>query len=65
MMAESKTTVEMKKSVENGQSAEVSIKNEVKVVALHSFGGLRSVKVENRAEPSLEKGQVLIRVKAT
>ncbi|XP_055357838.1 synaptic vesicle membrane protein VAT-1 homolog-like isoform X2 [Paramacrobiotus metropolitanus] len=58
-----------KKSMENGPSVDsadkLSIKQEIKAVILNSFGGLRSVKVENKAEPSLEKGHVLIRVKAT
>ncbi|OWA50608.1 Synaptic vesicle membrane protein VAT-1-like protein-like [Hypsibius exemplaris] len=61
------------KGLQNGQTGSVEgkagvpppLKQEVKVIALNSFGGLRSVKVENRPEPSMEKGQVLIRVKAT
>ena len=58
-------TVDMKAGGISGDFKVPPLKNEIKAVSLHSFGGPRSVKVENRPEPGMEKGQVLIRVKAT
>lgn len=37
---------------------------EMKAVVLTCFGGLKAVKIQNKPEPTLSEGEVLIRVKA-
>lgn len=37
---------------------------EMKAVVLSSFGGLKAVKIQNKPEPTVAEGEVLIRVKA-
>lgn len=39
-------------------------KKEMRAVVLTGFGGLKSVKILKKPEPSVSKGEVLIRVKA-
>lgn len=50
----------------NGKAAaaEEPPKPEMKAVVLTGFGGLKSVKILKKPEPSLAEGEVVIRVKA-
>ncbi|KAL0278671.1 UNVERIFIED_CONTAM: hypothetical protein PYX00_000424 [Menopon gallinae] len=54
------------KIVENGETEEKAAEQpkEMRSVVLTSFGGLKSVKVLKKPEPTLNAGEVLIRVKA-
>ena len=63
MASTTNATKEAAKPVQNGQTSvseasapPLTLKQEVKVVALNSFGGLRSVKVEGRPEPEHGEG---------
>lgn len=48
----------------NGKAAEEPAKPEMKAVVLTGFGGLKSVKILKKPEPSLADGEVIIRVKS-
>lgn len=55
------------KPAENGETEEKTTEQppkEMRAVVLTSFGGLKSVKVQKKPEPTLAEGEVLIRVKA-
>lgn len=64
--AEPKEKVEndVKEAEEASEVKEVSEIKEMKCVVLSSFGGLKSVKIQNKPEPTASEGEVLIRVKA-
>lgn len=67
--AEKKTeqTPEQTKTAEgNGKAvvAEEPPKPEMKAVVLTGFGGLKSVKILKKPEPTVAEGEVVIRVKA-
>lgn len=57
---------EQAKAEGNGKAAVVEEppKAEMKAVVLTGFGGLKSVKILKKPEPSLAEGEVVIRVKA-
>lgn len=57
---------EQPKAEGNGKAAvsEEPPKPEMKAVVLTGFGGLKSVKILKKPEPSLAEGEVVIRVKA-
>lgn len=57
---------EQPKAEGNGKAAaaEEPPKPEMKAVVLTGFGGLKSVKILKKPEPSLADGEVVIRVKA-
>lgn len=59
-------TAEQSKVEGNGKAAaaEEPPKPEMKAVVLTGFGGLKSVKILKKPEPSLAEGEVIIRVKA-
>lgn len=68
-MSEAESKVEEKpaqegesKPAENGDTAEKVA--EMRAVVLTGFGGLKTVKVLKKPEPTLAEGEVLIRVKA-
>lgn len=53
------------KAEDNGKAvAEEPPKAEMKAVVLTGFGGLKSVKILKKPEPTLGEGEVVIRVKA-
>lgn len=55
------------KPAENGETEEKTVEQppkEMRAVVLTGFGGLKSVKVQKKPEPTLAEGEVLIRVKA-
>lgn len=45
------------------ESPPASIPNEMKAIVLTGYGGLKSVKIQKRPEPTAADGEVLIRVK--
>lgn len=58
---------EQPKTEGNGKAApavEEPPKAEMKAVVLTGFGGLKSVKILKKPEPTLAEGEVIIRVKA-
>jgi len=59
-------TAAQSKAEGNGKAAaaEEPPKPEMKAVVLTGFGGLKSVKILKKPEPSLAEGEVVIRVKA-
>lgn len=61
-------TIEQPKAEGNGKAAAAATeeppKPEMKAVVLTGFGGLKSVKILKKPEPSLGEGEVIIRVKA-
>jgi len=75
-MTEEETKVEStpaaaeEKSNENGEKSEKPVEEakpevkEMRAIVLTGFGGLKSVKVLKKPEPSLAQGEILIRVKA-
>ncbi|GIY86870.1 synaptic vesicle membrane protein VAT-1 homolog-like [Caerostris darwini] len=58
-----KTENDVKEAVEATEEQTPPAK-EMKCVVLSSFGGLKSVKIQNKPEPTPGEGEVLIRVKA-
>lgn len=48
----------------NATEAEKEVPKEMRAVVLTGFGGLKSVKILKKPEPTLNEGEVLIRVKA-
>lgn len=58
--------VEQPKAEGNGKAAaaEEPPKPEMKAVVLTGFGGLKSVKILKKPEPTVSEGEVVIRVKA-
>ena len=56
------------KPAENGEATEDKVAEkppkEMRAVVLTSFGGLKSVKILKKPEPTLAAGEVLIQVKA-
>lgn len=66
------TTPENKEAKENGTGdgaepvadAEKEAPKEMRAVLLTGFGGLKTVKITKKPEPTLNDGEVLIRVKA-
>lgn len=54
---------DVKEAVEAIEEPATPVK-EMKCVVLSSFGGLKSVKIQNKPEPTASEGEVLIRVKA-
>lgn len=73
-MSEAENKVEEKpaqdgdaKPTENGESVEKAVEEppkEMRAIVLTGFGGLKTVKVLKKPEPTLAEGEVLIRVKA-
>lgn len=63
-------TTESREVKENGAGdatepvAEAEPPKEMRAVVLTGFGGLKSVKILKKPEPTLNEGEVLIRVKA-
>lgn len=45
-------------------SPPASLPNEMKAIVLTGYGGLKSVKIQRKPEPTAADGEVLIRVKA-
>lgn len=61
--AEVKSEVqETSKDAGGGGEAEAETHKDMRAVVLNGFGGLKSVKIVRRAEPSLADGEVLVRV---
>lgn len=62
----SETPAEQSKAEGNGKAAaaEEPPKAEMKAVVLTGFGGLKSVKILKKPEPTMGEGEVVIRVKA-
>lgn len=63
------TVVEEPKENGTGEAEPVAepekeVPKEMRAVVLTGFGGLKSVKILKRPEPTLNEGEVLIRVKA-
>lgn len=52
------------KKEENGEKTPEEPVKEMRTITLTGFGGLKTVKVQKKAEPELGEGEVLIRVKA-
>lgn len=48
----------------NVPESEKEVPKEMRAVVLTGFGGLKSVKILKKPEPTLNEGEVLIRVKA-
>lgn len=55
---------EGEKPNENGEEKSTPEPKDMKAIVLNGFGGLKSVKVLKKPEPTLAEGEVLIRVKA-
>lgn len=61
----SETAVEQSKTEGNGKAVvEEPPKAEMRAVVLTGFGGLKSVKILKKPEPTMGEGEVVIRVKA-
>jgi len=64
----SETAVEQPKVEGNGKAAVAAVeeppKAEMRAVVLTGFGGLKSVKILKKPEPTMGEGEVVIRVKA-
>ncbi|KAL5243904.1 hypothetical protein ACI65C_011314 [Semiaphis heraclei] len=64
----SETAVEQPKAEGNGKAAVAAVeeppKAEMRAVVLTGFGGLKSVKILKKPEPTMGEGEVVIRVKA-
>jgi len=64
----SEAAVEQPKVEGNGKAAAAAVeeppKAEMRAVVLTGFGGLKSVKILKKPEPTMGEGEVMIRVKA-